>query len=65
MCHQEVQVLDAVTAVILIEASFQGEASLLALDFNLSADFPDDPRDSQDLWNQAVLEKLDLLHLLD
>lgn len=65
MFHQEVQLVDAVVAVMLIEASLQGDSSLLSLEFNLSANFPDNATVNQYLLARIILEKLNLLHLLE
>lgn len=65
MFHQEVQMTDAIIAVVLMEVSLQDDASLLSLNFDLNSDFPENSRDWQDTLNQIVLEKLDLVHLLE
>lgn len=65
MFHQEVQVIDAIIAVTLMEASLQGDSTVLSLDFDLNSDFPENPAITQNYLNRIVLEKLDLLHLLE
>lgn len=62
MFHKEVQVTDAIIAVILIEASLQGASSLLELN-DMNADFPENPSIFQSALNMVVLEKLNLMHL--
>lgn len=64
MFHKEVQITDAIIAVILVEASLQGDSSLLALN-DMNADFPENPTVLQSALSMVVLEKLDLLHLLE
>lgn len=63
MFHKEVQITDAIIAVILVEASLQGDSSLLALN-DMNGDFPENPSVFQSALNMVVLEKLDLMHLL-
>lgn len=65
MFHQEVQLMDAIVAVVLMEASLQGDASLLAMDFDVTATFPDDPTNSHNELTRIILDKLQLTELLE
>lgn len=56
--------LDAVMAVLLLEASLQGDSSLLGLEFDLNAQFPSNPQESYEELAHLLLNKLDLAHLL-
>lgn len=64
MFHNEVQITDAVVAIILVESSLQGESSLLSLN-DMNSDFPEDPTIFQNALNFIVLDKLGLMCLLD
>lgn len=64
MFHKEVQITDAIIAVILVEASLQEESSLLPLN-DMNADFPESSTIFQNALNFIVLEKLELMHLLN
>ena len=43
MCHKEVTVLDAVTAVLLLDTSMDSNGSLVAAKNPLHSTFPDNP----------------------
>lgn len=64
MFHKEVHIIDAIVAVILVEASLQGDSSLLSLN-DMNGEFPENPTVFQNILNFIVLEKLDLLRLLE
>lgn len=65
MMHSEVEIIDAITAVILLEVSLERNSSLFCLDFNLNADFPEDPNQQHKEIATIILKKLDLLNLLE
>lgn len=65
MCHTEVEIVDAVTAVILIETSMQGDSSILALEFDIYDTASDDPIQSYTQLIRSVLTKLQLFDLLE
>lgn len=64
MMHQEVEISDAVTAVMLLEMSLERSSSLFCLDFNLNADFPENPNQQHDEITEIILKKLGLYDLI-
>lgn len=65
MCHSEVEIIDAIMAVMLIEATMQGDSSIFGLEFYLYASSPENPRDSYVQLIRTILTKLELSDLLE
>lgn len=64
MYHTEVEILDAVMAVTLIEASMQGDSSVLGLGFDIHSSSPENPTETYTQLIRTVLCKLNLDDLL-
>jgi hypothetical protein len=64
MYHEEVQIVDAVTAVILLETSMETDSSIFDLRFDVRSDFPDDSVDNYRKLAKIVLGRLELDDLL-
>lgn len=64
MFRETVQVMDAIMALMLTEASMQAESSLFGLDFDLNAPFPQEPMETYKEFEEIVLQKLHLMHLI-
>lgn len=62
--HHEVEIIDAITAVMLLEMSLERSSSLFWLDFNLNANFPENPKQQHEEITEIILRKLNLLDLL-
>ncbi|XP_063908869.1 DNA helicase MCM9-like isoform X2 [Zophobas morio] len=65
MYHEEVEILDAIIAVILVETAMETESSVFNLRFNLKNDFPQDPTSNYREVMEIVLKRLDLHDLLE
>lgn len=64
MFRNEVQISDAIVAVLLVDVALQGDSPLLLLN-DLNSDFPEDASVFQNTLNCVVLHRLNLMHLLE
>ena len=63
MAHEEADISDAVTAVMMVEAS-NNSLNVISNENTLHTDFADDPDEAQKQQNIRVLHALNLVHLL-
>ncbi|EEZ97925.1 DNA helicase MCM9 [Tribolium castaneum] len=65
MFHKEVEIVDAVLAVILVETAMECDSSVFNLNFDTRRDFPLDPEQNYRELAQIVLQELQLNDLLE
>lgn len=65
MFHKEVEIIDAIMAVVLVETAMENDYSDFALNLDTRADFPFDPEGNYQELVEIVLKKLHLDDLLE
>ncbi|RZC35570.1 DNA helicase MCM9 [Asbolus verrucosus] len=65
MYHEEVQIVDAVMAVVLVETAMEADSSVFDLRFDIQNDFPESPMGNYQELVGIIFKKLQLPDLLE
>ncbi|CAH1981091.1 unnamed protein product [Acanthoscelides obtectus] len=65
MCHERVEAIDSIYAIVLVDTAMENESSILSLNVNTNSLFPERPDVYYKTILTNVLEKLQLLELLE
>ncbi|XP_074028985.1 DNA helicase MCM9 isoform X3 [Leptinotarsa decemlineata] len=65
MCHESVQVVDSIYAIILVDTAMDWDSSILNLNITLNSVFPERPVEDYRNMLEIILNKLQLHQILD